>query len=78
METETKELDKLRSDLSVLEQQLLDAKEGAVRAENAEAQLQQLTKKMAATVPLDVHDQVVRIRLVFQVVFQVVYHWIVV
>lgn len=63
METESnsKELEKLRSDLSILERQLSYAKEGSARADTAEAQLQQLTEKMAATVPLDVHDQVVRI-----------------
>jgi uncharacterized membrane protein len=60
-ETNSKELDKLRSDLTVLEQQLADAKEGSSRADKAEAELQQLTEKMAKTVPLDVLDQVVRI-----------------
>lgn len=63
METnpESEELDKLRRDLSALEQQLLDAKEGSARTERAEAQLQEVTEKLTATVPLDVHNQVVRI-----------------
>ena len=56
----SKELEKLRNDLSALEQQLADAKEGSGRADRAEAQLQQLTKEMATTVPLDIHEQVVR------------------
>jgi len=57
---ESEDLDKLRRDLSDLEQQLSVAKEGSSRAERAEAELQQVTVKLAATVPLDVHDQVVR------------------
>ncbi|KAG0629553.1 hypothetical protein M758_1G111800 [Ceratodon purpureus] len=60
-ESNSKELEKLRSDLSVLEQQLADAKEGSARADKAEAQLQQLTKKLTTTVPLEVHDQVVKL-----------------
>jgi DNA-binding transcriptional regulator GbsR (MarR family) len=60
-ETHSKEVDKLRSDLTDLEQQLADAKEGSSRAEEAEAELQQLTNKTEKTVPLNVHDQVVRI-----------------
>jgi hypothetical protein len=40
-ETHSKEVDKLRSDLTHLEQQLADAKEGPSRAEEAEAELQQ-------------------------------------
>jgi hypothetical protein len=66
-ETHSKEVDKLRSDLTDCEQQLVDAKEGSTRAEEAEAELQQLTNKTARTVPLNVHDQVVRICVVFQI-----------
>lgn len=58
---QSEDLDKLRRDLSDLEQQLSVAKEDSSRAERAEAQLQQVTEKLAATVPLDVHDQVVKL-----------------
>lgn len=60
-ETNSRELDKLKGDLVVLEQQLADAKEGSTRAEKAEAQLQQLSQEMEATVPLDFHEKAVRI-----------------
>jgi hypothetical protein len=66
-ETDSKEVDKLRSDLTDREQQLSNAKEGSSKAEEAEAELQQLTNKTARTVPLNVHDQVVRICVVFRV-----------
>ncbi|KAG0619318.1 hypothetical protein M758_4G130800 [Ceratodon purpureus] len=63
METEinSKELEKLRNELSALEQQLANAKEGSVRADKAESQLEQLREKIAATVPLDIHEQVVKL-----------------
>ncbi|XP_024372112.1 uncharacterized protein [Physcomitrium patens] len=60
-ETNSRELDKLKGDLVVLEQQLADAKEGSTRAEKAEAQLQQLSQEMEATVPLDFHEKAVRV-----------------
>jgi uncharacterized coiled-coil DUF342 family protein len=66
LDSESEELDKLRNELSDLEQQLSNAKEGSARAERAEEQLQQ---KLAATVALDVHEQVVRVRVVFHVLF---------
>jgi Skp family chaperone for outer membrane proteins len=65
---QSKELEKLRDDLSALELQLADAKEGSGRAERAESQLQQLTEEMAATVSLDIHEQVVRICRVLQTI----------
>ena len=62
METEfnSKELETLRNELSALELQLANATEGSARADKAESQLEQLREKIAATVPLDIHEQVVR------------------
>lgn len=65
-ETISKELEELRNALSVLEPQFSIAKQGSARADRAVTQLQQLREEMVATVPLDLHNQVVRTCVVFQ------------
>jgi len=60
-DTISKELEELRNALSMVELQLSIVKEYSTKAERAETQLQQLTEKMTATVPLDIYNQVVRL-----------------
>lgn len=55
------ELEELRAALALLEPQLSVTKEYSARAERAESKLKQLTEEMAATVPLDIHNRVVRL-----------------
>ncbi|XP_073389400.1 uncharacterized protein [Physcomitrium patens] len=59
--TNSKGREKLLRNLATLEQLLSAAQEDPARAEKAEAQLQHLTEEIVATVPLDVHEQVVRL-----------------